>query len=136
MTTQSASTTTTGIGRALLGGLAAGVVAAAVNAALFATGLVDQSVVVPTGDPVSLGAVISLSLVPNVLAGLVLWGVLRAGRGVRLYQIIVAVATVLSFVTPFSLPGAPLSMILILELMHVVAGAAAAFVTPRVAGEA
>lgn len=74
MTTQSASTTTTGIGRALLGGLAAGVVAAAVNAALFATGLVDQSVVVPTGDPVSLGAVISLSLVPNVLAGLVLWG--------------------------------------------------------------
>lgn len=54
----------------------------------------------------------------------------------RLYQIIVAVATVLSFVTPFSLPGAPLSMILILELMHVVAGAAAAFVTPRVAGEA
>jgi hypothetical protein len=135
MTTQSASATT-GIGRALLGGLAAGVVAAAVNAALFATGLIDQSVVVPTGDPVSLGAVISLSLVPNIIGGLVLWGVLRAGRGVRLFQIIVAVVTVLSFVTPFSLPGAPLSMILILELMHVVAGAAAAFVTPRVAGEA
>jgi len=136
MTTQSASAATTGIGRALLGGLAAGVVAAAVNAALFATGLVDQSVVVPTGDPVSLGPVISLSLVPNIIGGLVLWGVLRAGRGVRLFQIIVAVATVLSFVTPFTLPGAPLSMILILELMHVVAGAAAAFVTPRVAGEA
>jgi len=136
MTTQSASAATTGIGRALLGGLAAGVVAAAVNAALFATGLVDQSVVVPTGDPVSLGPVISLSLVPNIIGGVVLWGVLRAGRGVRLFQIIVAVATVLSFVTPFTLPGAPLSMILILELMHVVAGAAAAFVTPRVAGEA
>jgi len=137
MTTQSASTTpATGIGRALLGGLAAGVVAAAVNAALFATGLIDQSVVVPTGDPVSLGPVISLSLIPNVLGGLVLWGVRRAGRTVRLFQIIVVVATVLSFATPFTLPGAPLSMILVLELMHVVAGAAAVFVTPRVAGEA
>ena len=136
MTTPSVSARTAasaGLGRALLGGLAAGVVAAVVNAVLFAFGAIDQSVITPMGQSIGLGAVVTLSLVPNIIGGLVLWGVLRAGRSVRLYQIIAVVATVLSFYSPLTLPDAPLGMVLLLEVMHVVAGAAAVFITPRVA---
>lgn len=130
------ATSSTGIGRALLGGLAAGVVAAVVNAILFAFGLIDPSIATPAGPGITLAPVVVISLVANVVGGLVLWGVLRSGRGVGLFRIIVLVVTVLSLAQPLILSGAPLAMILMLQLMHVVAAAAAWFVTPRVAGEA
>ena len=40
---------------------------------------------------------------------------------IRTFRIVAAVVLVLSFATPLTIPGAPLSMILTLELMHVVA---------------
>jgi len=122
------------LGRALLGGLAAGLVAAVVNALVFALGGIDPNVLAPgVGQPIALPAVILASLLPNVLGGLALWAVLRAGRGVRTFQIIVAVATVLSMLQPLTIPGAQVGMVLTLEVMHLVAGAAAILVTPRVA---
>jgi hypothetical protein len=45
---------------------------------------------------------------------------LLARRPIRTFRIVAAVVLVLSFVTPLTIPGAPLSMILTLELMHVV----------------
>ncbi len=46
---------------------------------------------------------------------------LLARRPIRTFRIVAAVVLVLSFATPLTIPGAPLSMILTLELMHVVA---------------
>ena len=46
---------------------------------------------------------------------------LLSRRPIRTFRIVAAVALVLSFATPLTIPGAPLSMILTLELMHVVA---------------
>lgn len=46
---------------------------------------------------------------------------LLAQRPIRTFRIVAAVVLVLSFATPLTIPGAPLSMILTLELMHVVA---------------
>lgn len=120
------------LGRALLGGAAAGVVAAIVNALLYATGVIDQSVATPQGQPITLVPVVLFSLVPNVIGGVVFWAMRNTGRPMRLWTVTVTVVTVVSFVTPFTLSGAPLSMVLALIAMHVVAGAAALIVIPTV----
>jgi len=47
--------------------------------------------------------------------------VLLSRRPIWTFRIVAAVVLVLSFATPLTISGAPLSMILTLELMHVVA---------------
>lgn len=44
-------------------------------------------------------------------------------RPITLFRIIAAVMLVLSFVTPFSISGAPVAMIIALELMHIATAA-------------
>ena len=116
--------------RCLLGGTAAGIVDAVVNAVIYATGVIDPSVETPAGGPIPLGAVVIFSIVPNVIGGAVLWALARRGDPIRLWRIVVVVVTVASFVTPFSLRDAPAAMLIGLLTMHVVAGLAAMFVTP------
>ena len=48
---------------------------------------------------------------------------LFARRPVRLFRIVTTVLLVLSLATPLIIPGAPVAMILSLEVMHVVAWA-------------
>ena len=82
-------------------------------------------VVVQGHGPVTLGAVVSISFVPRLL-GALLFAVMGwfTGRPVRTFRVVAAVVLVLSFATPFTLPGAPLAMIAALLLMHVIAAAA------------
>lgn len=125
---------TTSLGRALVGGTAAGILAAVVNALIFATGVIDQSVETPAGGPILLGAVVTFSVVPNVIGGAVFWAVQRrASAPLRTWQIVVAIVTLVSFVTILGLEGAPAAMVIALVAMHVIAGAAAFVVTPAVA---
>lgn len=124
----------TTLGRALIGGTAAGVVAAVVNALIFATGLVDPSVETPAGGPIPLGAVVAFSLVPNLIGGGVFRALhRRASSTLRTWRIVVAVVTVVSMVPILGLEGAPVAMRIALAAMHLVAGVAAATVTPAVA---
>ncbi|MCA1718293.1 MAG: DUF6069 family protein [Actinobacteria bacterium] len=44
-----------------------------------------------------------------------------AGRPVRNFRVLAAIVLVLSFATPFTIPGVPLAMVATLLLMHVVA---------------
>lgn len=71
-----------------------------------------------------LGAVVLFSFVPAILAAgfLALLGRF-SGRPFRVFTVVVVVVFVLSLYTPFSIPGAPVSMIVALLLMHVVAAA-------------
>ena len=122
------------LGSSLLAGLVAGVVAAIVNALIFATGLIDQSVETPTGAAISLAPVVIFSIVPNILGAVVFWALQRrTSTPLRTWHIVVAAVTVLSFVTILGLEGAPVSMMLALAAMHVVAGIAAYVVTPAAA---
>jgi len=124
----------TALGSALLGGTAAGIVAAVVNAFVFATGAIDPSVQTPTGAPIALGAVITFSVVPNIIGGAVFWALQRwTSAPLRMWRIVVAIFTVVSFMGILGLEGAPVTMVLALGAMHVVAGWAAYAVTPAVA---
>ena len=73
----------------------------------------------------TLGAVVTSSFVPTILAA-VLFALLGryTRRPVSISRAVAVVLLLVSFVTPFSIPGAPVSMIVALLLVHVVAAAA------------
>lgn len=104
----------------------AAVSAAIANAAVYlvasALGTMPQDFVVQGSGPITLAPVVVSSLVGAAGAAVVFVVVaLLARRPIRTFRIVAAVVLVLSFATPLTIPGAPLSMILTLELMHVVA---------------
>ncbi len=104
----------------------AAVSAAAANAVVYfvasALGTMPQDFVVQGSGPITLAPVVFSSLIGAAGATLVFTVVaLLARRPIRTFRIVAAVVLVLSFATPLTIPGAPFSMILTLELMHVVA---------------
>lgn len=115
-------------GRLVLAALLAAFVAAAANAVVYlvaaAAGAMTQGVVVNGRGPITLPVVAAVSA-QGAVAGAVVYALICrfARRPGRVFRVVAVVALVLSLAGPFTLPGAPISMILALELMHVVAAA-------------
>lgn len=88
-----------------------------------AVGAIPSDFVIPgPGTPLTLGMVVGTTVVPALLAALVFALLARfTRRPVRNFVVLSAVVLVLSFATPLTIAGAPLSMVLALESMHVVA---------------
>ena len=112
--------------RLLWVGPLAAVSAAIANAVVYfvasALGAMPQDFVVEGSGPITLAPVVFSSLIGAAGATVVFTVVaLLAQWPIRTFRIVAAVVLVLSFATPLTIPGAPLSMILTLELMHVVA---------------
>ena len=116
-------------GRLVLVALLAAVAAAVANGVVYlaaaAAGAMPQDVVVNGQGPITLPIVAAASVQGAVAAAVVYALLCRfARRPVRVFRVVAAVVLVLSFVTPFTIPGgAPVPMILALEAMHVVAAA-------------
>lgn len=118
---------------AIAGGIAlvASIVATAlVYLVASSLGTFFQSYINPQlGRPIGLGEVISATSMGAIGATVVLALLnLFTRRPVAIFRWIALVVLVLSFVTPFTLPGAPLGLILTLESMHVVAAAVITYV--------
>ena len=112
-------------------------VAAVLNAVVYsvasALGAIPLDVEIPNaGGPLPLGAVVVFSFVPAILAAGLLAILGRfVSRPIRVFTLVAIVVFVLSLYTPFSIPGAPLAMILALELMHLIAAATIVVVLGR-----
>jgi len=117
------------LGRLWWASLLAGIAAIVANVVVYfiasAAGAIPQSVLIPgMNQPITVVLVILNSFVPAILAAVLLALLNRfTRRPVRIFRIIAAVLLVLSFANPLTLPGAPLAMILALDLMHIVAAA-------------
>ena len=115
-------------GRLVLVALLTAVAAAAANAVVHlvaaAAGAMPQDVVVNGQGPITLPIVAALSA-QGAVAGAAVYALICrfARRPVRVFRVVAAVVLVLSLAGPFTIPGAPISMILALEVMHVVAAA-------------
>jgi hypothetical protein len=111
----------------LLAGLAATVANVVVYLIASAAGAIPQTVLIPTPGgpmPVTVAAVIINSFLPAIVAGVFLALLNRfTRRPVRIFRIVSVVLLLLSFANPFTIPGAPIVMIVALNLMHVVAAA-------------
>ena len=104
----------------------AAIAAAVANAVVYfvasVLGAMPQDFVVQGSGPITLTPVVLSSLIGAAGAAMVFTAVaLLSRRPIRTFCIVAAVVLVLSFATPLTIPGALLSMILTLELMHVVA---------------
>ncbi len=121
----------------------AGLIAAVINTVLYflgdAMGFMDQTVGTPSADgiqPITLLPVIMSSIIPSIVAGLVFALLNRfTSNPFRIFGIISLVLVVLSFANPFmGIPGIPVGMGVLLNIMHVVVAGSVWVVFNRFAG--
>lgn len=109
----------------LLAALAAAVVNVLIYFAASGLGTIPGSILIPTptGEhPLTVALVAVSSVVGAIGAAIVLAIIgLFAPRPIRLFRIVAIIVLVLSFAMPLTIPGAPVAMILSLEVMHVAA---------------
>lgn len=119
-------------------GVLGAVAAAVVNAVLYflgrGIGSFPDTALNPMGRPVDLLAVTLLSVL-GVLAGTAVYWFLanrmERARANRLFTIMAIVVLVAMIPSPFFVQGAPVSQVVIMEIMHVVAGVAAIYFLTR-----
>lgn len=119
-------------------GFLGAVIAAAINVVLYivgrSLGAMPSDVLTPMGRPIELVGVVLLSVL-GVLAGTLVYTVLTrflsVTRANRWFVIIAIVVLIVMAASPFSLPGAPMSQIVLLEIMHLVAGLSAIYFLTR-----
>ena len=92
-----------------------------------ATGTIGDNVALPNGQVFGAPAVISMTILPTILAAIlyaILGAIGRIRRPVTLFRVVSLVILALSFASPFSIPGVGAGFIFFLELMHIAAAAA------------
>ncbi|MFN8497887.1 MAG: DUF6069 family protein [Anaerolineae bacterium] len=112
--------------------LIAYVVALAINAILYfvgsALGMMPRSIITPAGVPLGLTEIFVVTTTTMLLAGIVFSILNFLVRRSDLWFVAIAVVVlVISFASPLMLPGAPIGMILLLEIMHIVTAASAIY---------
>lgn len=134
-----AATNKPAIGAIWRNGLSAAVIAAVVNGILYAvgaaTGNMPQSIITPAGYPITLAPMLIMSIVPlliGTLAYTILTRFVANPLANRIFVIVSILLLIVMAITPLQLPGAPLGMIVILELAHLVAGGALIYGLTRV----
>ena len=108
-------------------GFLAGVIAAIVNVFIYfiakASGGVSNTVLLPGGKPLGIAPVIFSSVIPAILAALLLFTLGKfTSDPIRIVTIIAAIVLLVSFGGPFGIPGLPFGTRFTLALMHLVAG--------------
>ncbi len=132
MTTAVSQASKPTLGTVWRNGLIAIVVAAVANAVLYfigaALGWMPDTVLTPMGQPVTIVPVVASTVIALVVATIV-YSILNrfTGNPNRWFTIIAVIVLVVSAASPLSLPGAPTMMIVLLEVMHLVAGVAAIY---------
>jgi hypothetical protein len=117
-------------------GLIAIVVAVVGNAVLYfigaALGWIPNTVLTEMGQPITIVLVVASTIVALVVATIV-YSILNrfTSNPNRWFMIIAVIVLVVSAMRPLSLPGAPVMMIVVLEVMHLVAGIAAIYFLPQ-----
>ena len=115
-----------------------------INLGLFfvftAAGLITESVLIqsPSGTrPLIAFDVVTATVLGMLVAVLVFAAIsrFRGARAERTWQVVAAVVLVLSFSAPFTIPGAPVTYVLALLLMHIVAGVLAIWMLPALTRE-
>jgi hypothetical protein len=132
------STARRSIGSIWTAGIAGAIVAAAINVVLFlvgrALGWFSETALTPMGRPVEAFGAVVFSIL-GVLGGTVVYTILSrfmaTPRANRWFVIIAIVVLVLMIPTPLGIPGAPTSQIILMEIMHLVAGISAIFFLTR-----
>lgn len=120
-------------------GIIAAVVAAVLNAILYqvgvATGNMPTDFITPVGYPLTIAPMVIMSIVPLLVGTLAYTILTRFVKNPLANRIFVGVAILLLILfafSPLQLVNPPLSMVIILEIAHVIAGGALIYALTRV----
>lgn len=118
--------------------LVAGGIAALANAIIYFisknTGILNDNILLPPGKPLRLMAVIFSSLIPAIVAGFLLFVLLRLTTNPeRIFLILSFSVMIISIIVPLTTLKIPMSAKLVLCLMHLVAGAIIIFTLKKYA---
>lgn len=108
-------------------GLLAGAIAAILNVIIYLIskrmGILNDSVLLPGGQPLTLFPVATSTLIMGIIAGLVLYLFSKIFKNpLKIFTVTGVIVLLLSGVGPLVTPNIPGNMVTILELMHLVAG--------------
>jgi uncharacterized membrane protein YhhN len=110
--------------------LVGAVIGTAANVIIFllgrATGAIGDSVTLSNGQVFGAPAVITMTIMPAILAGIffaILGAIGRIRRPVTVFRVVALVILVLSLASPFTIAGVGAGFIAFLVLMHLAAGA-------------
>lgn len=118
--------TKTSFGKIMLLSLIAGSLSSVANLILFyigkAAGFFPDTVLIPNQNaPLNSANFIISSIVPSLIAGLVMALIYKyAKKPKKVFNIISIILVVLTFMNPFFIPGVPLMMAIMLNIMHLV----------------
>lgn len=117
----------------LAAGGGAAILSGAINALVFLIGDVfgafPDTVTVPTTEaPITVGSIVIASFAGAVLATIAFFAIAKlTHRPARNFLVLAAVVLIASFAIPFTIPGAPIAMIVLLEVMHIVVAASSLY---------
>jgi len=111
----------------LKSGIIAGLIATALNVTLYLISksfdLINDAILLPDGSSLQLLPVVISSLVPGIVAALVLWGMAKVLKNaVTVFTIAGVLFLFVSLMGPLSIPSAPVGFKVVLSLMHFIAG--------------
>lgn len=108
-----------------IAGIAAAIANALVYYIAYAMGAIPDDVIIPNADqPITVVPILTASFFPAIIAGVLLAVLaLITEKAIKVFIFMSTFLLVLSFYMPFTIPEAFGSMILILNLMHIVAAA-------------
>lgn len=116
----------------LLAVLSAAVANALIYGIASAIGAMPQTIEVRPGQPITLLAAVGTTISAVVSASVMLALLIRfTSRPYTIFLAVAAIVLVLSFATPFTLPKAPLLMVIVLEVMHVITAVITVYVLTK-----
>lgn len=127
------TSTKTTFGKILLYSLIAGATAAVINSILFfigkALGAFPETLLIPNqGQPFTVLPFIFSSILPSLVAGLVMGIINHFSKSPKkIFNIIAIVLVLLSFYSPFTVPGISIMAIIFFNIMHLVVAASLMF---------
>ena len=120
-------------------GIIAAIAVAVINALIYllgaATGNMPQDVLTPLGMPITLTTMIVASIVPLLLgtfAYMILTRFTAKSLANRIFVMVSILLLIFMAISPLQLAGAPIGMVVILEVVHLIAGGALIYALTRV----
>jgi hypothetical protein len=127
------------IGSIWRNGIIAAVAVAVVNALIYllgaATGNMPQDVLTPQGTPITLALMVIMSIVPLLIgtfAYMILTRFTAKPLANRIFVVVSILLLILMAISPLQLAGAPIGMVVILEVVHLIAGGVLIYALTRV----
>ena len=119
------TTTKTGFLKILALAFGAGITSAIINIVLFfaskGLGAFPDTVFIDKDTPLTALPLLISSVMPSLVAGIVMWLLHRYSKNSKkIFTIIAVILTLLFFYPPFTIPNVPMIMAIMLNVMHIV----------------